>query len=100
MFPSLIENSPNILLEAMAYGAPVLAGKHDPMPEFGGSAVRYFDAFDSTAIAREISAALADEPGLAQMREAARARAQHYSWDVFTKHVIALYAKGTFPLDG
>jgi glycosyltransferase involved in cell wall biosynthesis len=91
-FPSLIENSPNILLEAMAYGAPVLAGKHDPMPEFGGDAVGYFDAFDSAAMARELAAALADEPRLARMRDASRARARRYSWNEFTARVVSLYS--------
>jgi glycosyltransferase involved in cell wall biosynthesis len=92
VFPSMIENSPNILLEAMAHGAPVLAGNHDPMPEFGGDAIRYFDAFSSASMAREIASALADEPALARMRELSRRRASRYSWDEFTARVVSLYA--------
>ena len=97
VFPSLIENSPNSLLEAMAYGAPVLAGRHDPMPEFGGDAIRYFDAFDSTSMAREIVSVLGDEATLARMRDAARARATRYSWDEFTERVVSLYSKSQRP---
>jgi glycosyltransferase involved in cell wall biosynthesis len=92
VFPSLIENSPNILLEAMACGAPVLAGNNEPMPEFGGAAVGYFDASDSAAMAREIAAALADEPRLARMRDASSTRARLYSWDEFTARVVSLYS--------
>jgi glycosyltransferase involved in cell wall biosynthesis len=92
VFPSLIENSPNILLEAMAYGAPVLAGTHDPIPEFGGDAIRYFDAFDSASMAREIAAVLTDEAAMSRLRAAARARAARYSWDEFTKRVVSLYS--------
>ena len=97
VFPSLIENSPNILLEAMAYGAPVLAGAHDPMPEFGADAIGYFDAFNSASIAHEIATALADEPTLARMRNAARQRAARYSWDEFTSRVVSLYSKSPSP---
>lgn len=92
VFASLIENSPNILLEAMAQGAAVLAGTHDPMPEFGADAVRYFDAFSVESMTREIAAALADEPELARMRVRARARAGSYSWDEFTAQVVSLYS--------
>ena len=91
VFPSLIENSPNILLEAMAYGAPVIAGRHEPMPEFGANAIRYFDAFSSASMAREIATLLTDELALARMRELGRARAARYSWDEFTAHVVSLY---------
>lgn len=91
VFPSLVENSPNILLEAMAYGAPVLAGKHAPMPEFGADAARYFDAFSSHSMAREIAALLADETARNRLRELARARAALYSWDEFTAGVVSLY---------
>jgi glycosyltransferase involved in cell wall biosynthesis len=93
VFPSLIENSPNILLEAMAYGAPVLAGKHDPMPEFGGDAIRYFDAFDSASMAREIAAALVDEAAMSRLRQSAPPRAARYSWDEFTARVVSLYLR-------
>jgi glycosyltransferase involved in cell wall biosynthesis len=62
------------------------------MPEFGGDAIRYFDAFDSASMAREIAAALADEAAMSRLREAAPARAARYSWDEFTARVVSLYS--------
>ena len=43
VFASLIENSPNILLEAMKSGSPILSTNLQPMPEFCGDSAEYFD---------------------------------------------------------
>lgn len=90
VFPSLIENSPNILLEAMAAGAPVLAGNIAPMPEFGADAVDYFDPLSPASIAETIVRALSDPGRLAALRARGRERAQRYSWDEFTRRVVGL----------
>ena len=45
VFPSLIENCPNILLEALSFGCPILCSSAEPMKEFGGDAVAYFDPY-------------------------------------------------------
>lgn len=90
VYPSLVENSPNILLEAMAAGAPVLAGRVDPMPEFGADAVDYFDPLSEASISGAISGALSDPPRLAELRARARLRAAGYSWDEFTRRVVEL----------
>jgi len=44
IFASECENCPNILLQAMAAGRPVLVSNSQPMSEFGGDAVAYFDS--------------------------------------------------------
>jgi glycosyltransferase involved in cell wall biosynthesis len=51
LFASECENGPNILLEAMASGRPLLASNRAPMPEFGGNVVRYFDPSDVDGLA-------------------------------------------------
>jgi len=43
IFASESENCPNILLEALGAGRPILCSNRPPMPEFGGDAVVYFD---------------------------------------------------------
>ncbi len=43
VFASECENCPNILLEALAAGKPMIVSNRPPMPEFGGNAAVYFD---------------------------------------------------------
>lgn len=88
VFPSLIENSPNILLEAMMAGAPVAASSLPPMPEFGGHAASYFDALDASSIAGTIEHLLGDSSRLADMSFRSREQALQFSWDDFVPAVI------------
>ncbi|MCO4799718.1 MAG: glycosyltransferase family 4 protein [Colwelliaceae bacterium] len=50
VFPSSCENCPNILLEAIGCGAPVVAAQTSPMPEFGKNAALYFNEEDVQSI--------------------------------------------------
>src|SRR3989339_511417 len=43
VYPSTCENCPNILIEAMACGTPILASNVEPMPEICADAAVYFD---------------------------------------------------------
>jgi len=90
VFPSLIENSPNILLEAMAYGLPILASNIDPMPEFGGEGICYFDGLSATDLVREMDKLLSDLDGRADFGRRAKLRANSYSWSAFTEKVVKL----------
>lgn len=91
VFPTLIENSPNILLEAMSHGAPVLTSRIDPMPEFAGDAAVYFDPLSAADIAKKIKAALKDKGLIAKMKKSSVSCADKYSWDCFTSEIIKLY---------
>jgi len=88
IFPSLIENCPNILLEAMAVGAPVVASRLAPMPEFGGEAAEYFDPLDVSDMALKISTLLDNPTRLAEMKVNAVRQAKLYSWDTFVHDVM------------
>ncbi|MBP9591403.1 MAG: glycosyltransferase, partial [Steroidobacteraceae bacterium] len=90
VFASLIENSPNIVLEAMSRGAPLVLSKSEPMPEFGGDAARYFDPKSPEDLAASLQALLGDPQALGAMRSASLARASLYSWDRFTQRVVDL----------
>jgi glycosyltransferase involved in cell wall biosynthesis len=90
-FPSLIENCPNILLEAMAHGAPVVSGNIAPMPEFAGDAAVYFDPLDESSIASSLEKVLGDASLRQRMARSGRERALCYSWDTFTRSVVDLY---------
>ena len=90
-FPSLVENCPNILLEAMANGAPVIAGDIAPMPEFGGNAAEYFDPLDERSMTGTLMRVLGDRPLLQKMSDLGRNRALAYTWGAFTRAVVDLY---------
>lgn len=88
LFPSIIENCPNILLEAMASGAAVLASNQPPMPEFGGDAAAYCDPLDIQAMTRSIESLLNDPDRRKRMGERAAVLARRYSWEEFVGRVV------------
>jgi len=83
MFPSLIENSPNILLEAMMAGAPVAASNLLPMPEFCGDAAEYFDPLDVPSMANKMESLLGDPKRLSELGEQSCPQASKFTWDEF-----------------
>jgi glycosyltransferase involved in cell wall biosynthesis len=94
IFPSLIENCPNILLEALSFGLPILCSKEEPMPEFGGDAVDYFDPYSEAALTESIKNLLLDRDRMKTLSVKARQRSTEYSWDSFTRKVAALLRVG------
>jgi glycosyltransferase involved in cell wall biosynthesis len=81
LFASSCENCPNILLEALAAGRPVLSSDVMPMPEFGGDAVRYFSPFDPDDISNAIAAVLGDDALAATLAQRAAERGRLFDWD-------------------
>lgn len=82
LFASSCENCPNILLEAMAAGCPVLSSNVMPMPEFGGDGLAYFSPQDPSDISRALARVLGDADYSSQVGKAALSRSQRYSWAV------------------
>lgn len=60
VFMSECESCPNILLEAMAAGSPMVVSARMPMPEFAGDAVLYADPAQPTEVAGQMARLLAD----------------------------------------
>lgn len=82
LFASSCENCPNILLEALGAGRPVLSSSVMPMPEFGGDAVHYFSPHDPEDIRRAMEAVLSDEPYSERLGAAAAKRSSQFDWAV------------------
>ena len=78
VFASTCENCPNILLEALGSGAPILCSNYEPMPEFGGNAVTYMNPDNPEDIAAKILQCLNAEVKSEEMQ----AQAKKFSWDV------------------
>ncbi|MDX8376901.1 MAG: glycosyltransferase family 1 protein [Mariprofundales bacterium] len=81
IFASECENCPNILLESMASGRPVVCSDIQPMPEFGGDAVLYFSPSDPQSLANALLLILGNSDIPPIMSEQARQRANNYTWE-------------------
>ena len=88
VFTSLIENCPNILLEAMSFGVPTLSIDNEPMPEFGGQAVGYFPPNNVEYLSQSITTLLNDPIMLSKMAALAEKESKRFSWDTFTDEVM------------
>jgi glycosyltransferase involved in cell wall biosynthesis len=80
LFASSCENCPNILLESMGSGQPVLSSNVMPMPEFGGKGLVYFSPFDPQDISRAMSQVLGDNACAQRVAQAALVRSRRYDW--------------------
>lgn len=80
VFASSCENCPNILLEALGSGRPLLSSNVMPMPEFGADAVEYFVPWDPTSIRDALRKVLEDEERARQLGLRAAIRSKDYSW--------------------
>ncbi len=87
VFPSLIENCPNILLEAMRSGCAIICSKLDPMPEFGGKNVVYFEPLDHLDIRDKIYQTIINEDLRESLSKSAHKRSLVYTWDNFTFNI-------------
>ena len=94
LFASSCENCPNILLEALGSGRPVLCSDVMPMPEFGGSGLLYFSPFDPTSLHAALQQVLTDPALAARIAAEATERSRHYDWNTTARRtwsrIIAL----------
>jgi glycosyltransferase involved in cell wall biosynthesis len=80
VFASECESCPNILLEAMASGRPLLVSNRPPMPEFAGNAAIYFDPSNPQDLAEKLRSMIDDPVRLAELSTKTRERSQLYDW--------------------
>jgi glycosyltransferase involved in cell wall biosynthesis len=80
LFASSCENCPNILLEALGSGRPVLSSDVMPMPEFGAAAVEYFSPTSSVSIRDAMMRVLGDDDRRCLLAELAARRSEDFDW--------------------
>ena len=93
IFASECENCPNILLEALAAGRPVVVSDRQPMPEFGGDAVMYFDPTAPDDLADKLALIVDDPDRMTELSKSARERSFQFdagraaaqTWDAIAK---------------
>lgn len=81
VFASSCENLPNILIEAMSCGIPIVSADAPPMPEVVGDAALLFDPTDPASIADAVRRALSDPQAMRDRAARGLERAAHYSWE-------------------
>ncbi len=91
VLPSSHEGMPIALLEAMAYGLPVLASDIVANREIGLPEGDYFPLGDTGALAAAMAEKLAALPGEDEMRRRAREVEAAYSWSGIARRTEAVY---------
>jgi glycosyltransferase involved in cell wall biosynthesis len=90
-YPSLGEGFGLPVLEAMACGAPVVTTRLLALPEVGGDVAVYTEP-DADAIARTLTALLANPAERAERAERGLARAAEFSWGASARTHLAVFA--------
>jgi len=80
VFMSTCENCPNIMLELMRVGRPVLVSDRQPMPELGGTELDYVDPYDVDAVAGALARLLDDPERRKRIATAAWTRSEMFDW--------------------
>jgi glycosyltransferase involved in cell wall biosynthesis len=88
LFASTCEACPNILLEYLSAGRPILCSDAAPMPEFGGDAVRYVSPLNPEEWARGLAMLAADSALRQTMADKARQRATEFTWEKTAKATL------------
>ena len=79
VFPSLYEGFGLPVVEAMQVGTPVMTSREGSLPEVGGDAVLYVDAFDVASIAAGLVRLASDDALCAELRALGPAQAARFS---------------------
>ena len=94
-YPSRYEGFGLPILEAMSYGAPVVASSATAVPEAGGAAARYVPPADVEGWAEALAAVLL-EPGVAaELRARGLARAASMTWRACAERTLAAMEAAT-----
>lgn len=80
LFASRCENCPNILLEALAAGKPIVCSNYQPMPEFAGDAAVYFDPTSPQDICDKTCEILSNSQQIEKLSKAALERSLLFDW--------------------
>jgi len=78
------------VLEAMSYGAPVVASDAASIPEVGGDAALYFPCGDADALAAALARVLQDDALAARLSAAGKARAAQFDETTRAERTLAV----------
>ncbi|HEX6851063.1 MAG TPA: glycosyltransferase family 1 protein [Candidatus Polarisedimenticolaceae bacterium] len=90
VFLSACENCPNLVLEAMASGRPLIVSDRSVMPELVGDAALLVDPDRVDDVAAAVERALTDERLAEQLGARGRARAGEFTWQRSAEGILRL----------
>jgi glycosyltransferase involved in cell wall biosynthesis len=90
-FPSLDEGFGIPILEAMAWGIPVLTSNRSALPEAGGDAALYVDPFSTEELASALRALARDEGLLKTLAARGSLRAADFPWERAVEQTAGVY---------
>jgi len=91
IFPSLYEGFGFPVLEAMAFGCPVIASNSSSLPEIGADVALYFSPHDVQELSSHIARILDDQSLERELRERGRLHAARFTWENSARKHIEVY---------
>jgi glycosyltransferase involved in cell wall biosynthesis len=91
VFPSLSEGFGLPALEAMSYGAPVVASNASCIPEVLGDAAYYCNARSEKDIASKVVALLNDKQLRSKLIASGKQQVKKYSWEKMAQETLVIY---------
>jgi glycosyltransferase involved in cell wall biosynthesis len=93
VFPSIYEGFGMPMLEAMAFGVPVVAARASTTAEILGDDDLTFDPYDPAEMARTIARSLLDDDVRARLKARSRTRSACYTWSNVADRTIEAYER-------
>jgi glycosyltransferase involved in cell wall biosynthesis len=100
LFPSRYEGFGFPVLEAMAFGTPVVTSNCSSLPEVAGDAAVLVDPEDIPQMARACAALLGDPVRMQSLVERGRRRVLDYRWEECARQVHAVLLRAGRPFLG
>lgn len=91
LYPSIFEGWGMQVVEAMACGAPVITANNSSLPEAGGKAARYVDAYNQSSINQTVLEVVQDENLRKQMSIDGIAHSKRFSWEKSGRQLKGLF---------
>ncbi|MBS1788531.1 MAG: glycosyltransferase family 4 protein [Acidobacteria bacterium] len=90
IYPSLIENCPFAVLEAMAIGLPMAIARLNALKEMAGDAAIYFDPENVSEMADAMERLVWDEDLRGELSRKAIAQAAKFTWEKTARQTLAV----------
>jgi glycosyltransferase involved in cell wall biosynthesis len=91
VFPSMVENFPVVLLEAMAAGCAVITTTAHGCAEVVGDSAIKVTPGSSEEIRKELLDLITDEQKMSELGDSGRQRVKDYAWPVVTEKFIKVF---------